>query len=800
MYDDFGDDFGFPDVSELNVSKGIATVITGEEASNAVINIDSPAAAAKAVDYWSLTGMAAPALPGQPPFENVLDQFASYAPLWTLACLTPDQYNNPQLYRGNPSALQQIIFSSAGRFDSQRTQTVVGAPEYFVNNFEMKMTTAASEKTGLTNMINMSFDVYEPYSMTYFLQSIQTAAIECGYPNYNGTPFLLMLEFAGHRDNGQMFASTEELKKYFVIQIKKVTFSTNEGGTTYKVEAVPYNHTGFTNVAQQITKDIKIRGENVKEMLTAGDMSLCNVLNNAEIEMQKSGKQLTADKYLVVFPENWADAVGLPGEADIPEELFGDAVVDPEEPISSPLVGRRGQNTTNFGIGEIGRSSLGFGATSAGNFSFGFEGDTVDEASGLVVRGSLKIDPKQREFQFTKGATVQNIVQQIILSSEYAKHALDPSKMDKETGRIKWFRIDVQIEIGPFDTQRGLRQRTYIFRVMPFYVHSSVFRAPGTNPPGYKKLNELCAKEYHYIYTGKNNNVIKFDIQINQLFNSGMNPTPLENTETAANPSGGQIGEDPDQRDLTSRAGDPLNQTTPDSAPMMKDSEITKKTTKGGYGAETVPQKVAQMLLNKILKQGSTGDLTKVNLEIIGDPYWITDSGMGNYVGSFYGEEGGRNQGPYVMVDGNGGLNYQGSDIYIRIIFATPVEPNLGTSGQGGLYSFPKGKINPYSGLYKVIHCNSSFRDGKFTQVLECSRMPNQPQDFEGGYEVDFNVFPNDISLADVISTSPNGDSPEYRDEAEDLNLLFGDMGPTGDPLTDEEIAANNASLGDFPG
>ena len=74
---------------------------------------------------------------------------------------------------------------------------------------------------------------------------------------------------------------------------------------------------------------------------------------------------------------------------------------------------------------------------------------------------------------------------------------------------------------------------TYIFRVMPFFVHASVFRAPGTNPPGYKKLNELVAKEYNYIYTGKNNNVLKFDIQINQLFHSGMNSAPLKNTESA---------------------------------------------------------------------------------------------------------------------------------------------------------------------------------------------------------------------------------------------------------------------------
>ena len=798
-----GDDYKFPDVTELNVSRGVATVTTGEPeeemGAGAIIRVDSPAAAARAVDYWSLTGMAAPEIPGQPPFENILDQFASYTTLFTLACLTPDQYNNPKLYRANPGALQEVVFSSAGRYDAQRTQTVVGAPEYFVNNFEMKMSTASNSQTGLTNMIKMSFDVYEPYSMTYFIQSLNTAAIQSGYPNYIGIPFLLIMEFVGHKDNGQMFASSETLKKYFPIKINRANFSTNEGGTTYKVEAVPANHTGFTNVAQQITTDIKLKGENVKEMLMSGEFSLANVLNSAEVDMVKTGKQLTADEYLIVFPVNWADSVGLPGEAEIPEEAYGESVFNPAAPIRSPLVGRRGQNTTTFGLGEIGTSSMGFGATSAGNFSFGLEADVTDEKTGLISRGALKIDPKQREFQFTKGASVQNIIQQVVLSSEYAKNAIDPSKLDKETGRIKWFRIDVQIEIGKFDTIRGCRQLTYIFRVMPFFVHASVFRAPGTNPPGYKKLNELVAKEYNYIYTGKNNNVLKFDIQINQLFHSGMNSAPLKNTESAN--SNDKVAEDPDQRDQSTREGDVANQTSEHSSPQYRDNKITEKTTKGGYGSETVPQKVAQILMNKILQQGNTtGDMMKVNLETIGDPYWITDAGMGNYVGDFYGEEGGRNQGPYVMVDGNQSLNYQGSDIYIRIIFATPIEPLLGLTGAGGLYSFPRGKINPYSGLYKVIHCTSKFADGKFTQVLECSRMPSQPQDFEGGYEVDKKFFANDVSRADVVKTSPNAEAPTWGSEADELNALYADAGLAGQAPTDEEIAEYNSSLGDFAG
>ena len=49
-----------------------------------------------------------------------------------------------------------------------------------------------------------------------------------------------------------MFGSSEALNKYFVIHFKKVNFTTNEGGSTYKCEAVPANHIGFTNIAQQI--------------------------------------------------------------------------------------------------------------------------------------------------------------------------------------------------------------------------------------------------------------------------------------------------------------------------------------------------------------------------------------------------------------------------------------------------------------------------------------------------------------------------------------------------------------------
>ena len=777
------------DPGVTNVPSGIASVITGATEALASCNVGDFANLGD-IDFYSLAGFIQQSTGGGPPYENILEQFASYTPLWTLACLSPDQFNDPSQYRGKPGALQNVVFSSAGRFASQRTQTIVGAPEYFVNNFNMRMTLAATKASGSTNVINFAFEVYEPYSMGYFIHSLQTAAINAGYPNYNGTPYLLKLEFVGHKDNGQMFGSSEALNKYFVIQFTKVNFTTNEGGSTYKCEAVPCNHTGFTNVAQQIVNNIKLRGENIKEMLVAGNTSLCSILNKAQMDLVPKTQDLN-DKYIVVFPEKWNDPIGLPGAGAEQFETEQQATADPQEPESSPIKGRTGQDSLSYGNGIIGTSSLGFGATSGGNMNFGFENDVTDESTGLIKRNSLTIDPKQREFSFEAGATIQNVIQEVILSSDYAKNAIDPSKLDSE-GRISWFRVDVQIKIGDFDLKRNTRQRTYIFRVLPFKVHSSVFRNPTSNPPGYPGLNKIIGKEYKYIYTGQNNDILKFDIQVNQLFHTGKQPAPPENSAGVIATSTSTVGEDPDQIYIVPDTDTADAATTVDAAPALGDMSVTKQTTKGGYGAQTVARRVAETLKNAILNQG-TGDMTKINLEILGDPYWISDSGMGNYLGD---EHDGQ---PYIMRDAGGSVNYQGADTHIRIIFRTPVEPNLGTSGVGGLYNFPPNEpINPYSGIYKVLYCDNKFSDGKFTQTIEATRMPNQPQDYDPYKGPSKNWSQADISKQDRPDTGVNTDDASYNES----NPLYGiDIaGWEGSGYTDEEIAQNNADLGDFPG
>ncbi len=764
-----------------NIAAGAASVVTGlTEGLAATLDVGE-GLNSFADDFVPIMSFALPASANrEEPYPNILEEFASYTPLWTLACLDDNQFKDPYTYRGNPWALKNVIFSSAGRYDGQRVQTVVGAPEYFVNNFEIKHETAASKKTGLSNVIKMTFDVYEPYSMGYFLQSLLSAAIDSGYPSTIEAPFLLRLDFAGNKDDGSLLQGTKELTKYFVLRLTNITFNVTEGGSNYKVEAVPYNHSGWSKSAQQLTNDIALEGKDVVTMLSAGSKSLCAVLNKAQADLVKDGTQQFPDQYEIVFPVDQFDRVGLSGDDNYTPLDVAELLLDYfDEEI---VVGDENPPTDGFGDGVIGQSSMGFSATSGGNMSFGFEADVVDD-NGYIKRGELTVDPSKRTFNFSKGSTIQNVIQNTILSSEYAKDALDEKKFID--GRIKWFRVDVQIQLGPLDLKRNTKSKKYIFRVMPFYIHSSVFMSSTAVPAGMDKLNEIIGKEYNYIYTGQNTNVLKFDIQLNLLYSQGNTVKPPQKSGTIANKDTQQSGEDPGVTGSTEVSGTTAAVAVNGAAPLKGDPDAMQETTKGGYGAKTVEQIVAQTFQNAILNQGQpNGDLVNLNLEILGDPYWITDNGMGNYVGENY-------NGPGSQITGDGTMNYQGTDTYIRIIFRTPVEPDIWNGAvTTGRYFFAE-EESPYSGIYKVRNVTSSFRDGAFKQTLECNRMPKQPKDFPNYTPPTRTTLPIKDDEEDTIETSPTDDVAESLD----ADLLNGDI-----LISQDDYDQDNSDLNDFYG
>jgi hypothetical protein len=667
--------------------------------------------------------------------KNPMEVFASSNILWTMACLTPEQFNNPKLYRNIPGALTNLVFSSAGRFDADRVATFFGSPEYYINNFVMQTIIGANEATGNSNAVKFSFDIIEPHSMGLLLQSMQNAAVKAGYLSYlDNAPFVLRMDVQGFNELGQNLSQIKP--KYFVMKLASTKFTVNESGSVYKVEAIPYNHQGFSDTINTTYSDVKISASgngHVFDLLSGSDTSLMAYLNKNEEKLKAEGKITEKDEYVIQFPilsSDWKSSAGN-------QEEIKKATVDPNADTTKKTAVQASMIKTDPQLldqNSIASASLGFSQKSGGRAVFKRAGDQYDEKTGVLKRDGMTIDPKTRAFQFGQSQSLTSIINQVILSSEYATNALEPKFLTPQ-GFIKWFKLDIQIELLKPDKLTGDYAKKITYRVVPYLVHQSIFANATSAPVGYAELMKDVVKEYQYIYTGQNVDILSFNVEINNLFYAGANPKP----EAEAANTGNQDQKAAEDRPSSTKTG--KGQATEVQSAQAGRSRPRRdprllKGFKGGSENKSVEQNVAENFQDAFIS-GSSADMVTINLEVLGDPYWLIDSGMSNY---FVGAAS-----PTAQITDDGTMNYESGNVYIYISLRTPADVNTLT----GLYDFSiAGKESPFGGIYRIVMCENQFNDGNWKQKLKCIRMPG-PQ----GPEVNETVTGDKASVVDKEST-----------------------------------------------
>ena len=644
-------------------------------------------------------------------FENVLDTFASYTTLFTLACLKKEELNNPYLYRNADFAAGQVVLSSAGRYDKQRVPTAYGSPEFYIDNVTINTVIAPNEGTGASNAVTINFEVFEPYSGALFLQSLQTAAITSGYANYlDGTPFVLKMDFLGYTQDGRLFNGVQP--KFFVLTLRKCNFTISEGGSKYTVEAVPYNHIAFSNLVNTTFNDVSIVGSTVKELLATGERSLQNTLKEREEKSVKDKLKTLPNIYEIHFPQSSSDPI--PGVS--PTATVDRATVNQSNRAVKVATKANSQNDANFQDNPIGSSSFGFKADSGGAYVAPRADQVYDEKTGKVVRDNVTIDPKSRTFQYAQGQSLIAIMSQAILASEYAAKTI--SEQPDEKGQVNWFRIDVQIQLLDYDAKIGEYQKRFIYRVMPYKVHSSVFTNPNAIPFGYEALEKEIVKQYDYIYTGQNNDLLKFDIELNTAFYTAIAPSPPQDAGRSANQDTQSSGQEERNQAQTEegQAGIQAQASKLGGTKVRQDPNAIKLPF-GGSG-QLKPEEIVANNFHLAFLQNGQANLVNVNIEILGDPYWIVDNGIGGYLPP---------PGITSQITQDGSANYEAGDIYVYLRFRSPIEPKE----SAGDYLFVNEQDSPFSGIYKVIKCENRFSGGTFRQSLNCVRMPLQASDFD---------------------------------------------------------------------
>jgi hypothetical protein len=658
------------------------------------------------------------------PLPNPLHSYASYTYVISIGILSDEFLNNPDTtYRAGKKF--PLLLKSANAEPDNRANTPYGKFDFFIDNLKIDSIIGfeAGNNTNVSGPI--SFTITEPYSMGMMFLAIQSLAKQSKHPNWNDAPFILAIEFRGNTETGQIL-NIPKTARYIPFKFTNLDMTVKETGSVYNCTGLPYNQEALSNKNSKFKSDQAIKGTTVQEMLQTGEKSLQSVLNQKLKDIAKLNGIEKPDEILILFPKDISSASASKSSAA--GESSSSATSNPKATIdSSALFSKLGvtRNTKSGSLeqakGEcnaIGKSKMGFDDTRKGSTPVGKDNVVYNKDTKIMQRDQNYINQNESDFKFRQDTDIPNAINQVVLNSDYITATFDNANMSPE-GYRGWWSVDVQSYTnGELNKTTGQKPRLLVYRIVPYNVHASSGPSPANKkPPGYEQLKLQAVKEYNYIYTGKNVDVLKFDINYKSNFMNQMSPDGLIDTQDSksAKSEGGQTDgkADSEVRPL-GKGADPDSKLGVGSQIVSFVKTLAGTDKLGGGGSETQATRAARLFHDSLTK-GT--DMVDLNMQILGDPYFIAQSGTGNYTAQ---------PTQFHNLNDDGSVSYQNGEVDIVVNFRTPIDINQST----GLYNFgPNTDTAPvmqFSGLYKLTNVSSIFAGGTFKQTLIGYRRPMQ--------------------------------------------------------------------------
>ena len=611
-----------------------------------------------------ITVGAASSTAGQGPIPNPLSAFSSYNCIFTFGVSSKNQLGSS--VRQDPI---QIVIKSGGTGNNQvKTASEINlgiTTEYFIDDVEIESIISPTSGTRQTNATKISFKVTEPYSMGNFLQSLANAAINQGYQNYIDAGWLLTIDFVGFDDAGRAI-KPENTKRYFPLKLTNVTFAVTAGGSEYSVEAIPYNEQALSDEVQAVKEDIDIKGITVGDFLVNGvefEDSLQLLLNSRDENLKESGQKKASDYYVFTFPNGKKIQ-----DAKIPRAAY-----DP------------------------------------GNQLFG-EAEELED--GVIKRRGVTLYAEERRLNFKKGTRIQEIIEELIILSDYGRELV---KQEPDSDGMKtWFKIRTVVYPQTVDpasyAQRGRSPKVFWYQISEYKYHSSKTNSPTVKAPGIENLKNKAVKQYNYIYSGVNDDILDFTLEFDTAFYQALSADMGQLGQSQV--EGGAGGTEEREQEPIPVVSDGRS-PRPGVYPSVEDGSANNTGGIGGPTDQSTANRIARSL-NEAIINGV--DLLTLNLEILGDPYYIADSEVGAY-----------NSTPAAVspnINEDGSIASASREVDVLLNFRTPID-----IGRDGFMKFPQIDSQPvsqFSGLYQVITVRNSISQNKFIQELKLIRRKNQ--------------------------------------------------------------------------
>jgi hypothetical protein len=673
--------------------------------------------------------------------ENPLSKYASYNYRWKFGIVSPETLHNPALYRSKGP--DKVIVQTGGSPNKDVTTFAEDAlgvnVEYFLDDFDGQYLVTPNPKSSNSNSIQMSFKIYEPISVGLFFQSLRIACNETYGQNkgYLEVPFCLQLDFVGYDDAGTQLPA--EAPHTLILKLINLTFDVTSSGSVYNITAIPWNHQAFMDQIQNTQTDIAIIGDTVEQMIAGQETrSLVSELNRQQIDYETRNQGAVGSRYRIEFPVDpstsgqsptlaftspafYEDAIlrqtgnrTFQSSEDLQRDLdrrrvstpgFGDSIFGEFGPAVSSSPASSNSNSNYLGQSRIVQNFDDYGQNPFGVEQFIFE-ETAPEGDvsrEIFRRGSLSIDPNNREFTFRQNTKIEKIISQVILSSDWGLSLIN--QLPDTNGNIEWFKIETETNIRDVGEilRSGLPAYEFVYKVTPYKIHASIVQ-PSSVAPDYSRALQNATKNYYYTYTGLNSDIIDFSFNIDNSFYKELGRATSQTGQDIQSDGGGGVATVEEQFSATNNVtGTATTEITDSGTPTRTVATSNSSSNSGNLSSK---RQIADIFQTAILN--SDTDMITLDLKIWGDPYYFMDSGIGNYITP--------SSAPGVTIDSR--IDAARSEVFILIHFKTGVDYN------GNLLNLDP--VNAFSGLYKVVTFTNNFSKGMFTQTLNLMRMPNQ--------------------------------------------------------------------------
>lgn len=629
---------------------------------------------------------------------NPLSYFSSYTYNLSLSVLDIEAFNNASYKKSGPKG--PFLAYSANKDPENRIKTVFGKFDFFIEDLKINHLTGFENTTGNTNAIGFSFKIIEPYSMGLFFIALQQEALSKGFSNYLEAPLLLTLDFKGHLSATPQFDiqnfTFPNLIRHYPLKLRLIDMRVTASGCEYDISAYPVNEYAFEQAKVVLQTTVSINGSTVEEILKTDPKKSFEVYINTKErdQVKEAGVKNVPDEYVIEFP------LGPNGEPN-----------------------------------PIEKSGLGFDQYNGSRTPFSEDNFVYDSANNVYKRGNIEIRPDRSEFTFAQGTDIPNLINQVIFLSDYARNSLKSISAD---GFVNWWRIEVELRYINSDAnmqKTGTKPKRFIYRIIPYRVSASYFLPPNERLSGADLDKKLVVKEYNYIYSGENIDIVDFDINIKAGFYTAINADGgLNNVDKVMKNKAGSIVDPNAVRGSQVTSGQP--NAGPDEFNTRVEASNLSQDRLGGSAVDDAAS-IAAKQFHAALTSGI--DMINVEMTILGDPYYLSDSGIGNYHAD-------PSENLYVNADG--AMNWDKTEIHVLLNFKTPVDIDLKT----GLYDFGRLFTAPqFSGLYRVLRGESTFSKGKFLQKLKIIRLKGQSAQSGSGRLI---VSPDEFLVAEKYGTN----------------------------------------------